>query len=92
MPPNQQFQQTAKLAGLQEWAAARGVPQAKTSQCISDQKAVNQLVQMNSDITTQFPDFQGTPSFVINGKFFPIQNGSPVWNQLKAGIDKALGG
>ena len=29
---------------------------------------VNQLVQMNGDATQQFPDFQGTPTFIINGK------------------------
>ena len=25
---------------------------------------------MTSDATTQFPDFQGTPTFIINGKLF----------------------
>jgi protein-disulfide isomerase len=92
LPPNQQFLQIAKLAGLQEWAAARGIPQAKSQQCLTDEKAVNQLVQMNSDATTQFPDFQGTPTFVINGKMYDIKPGSPAWGQLKAGLDKALGG
>ena len=58
----------AKLAGLQEWAAERGLPVAKSSQCLTDQNAVNQLVQMTSDATTQYPDFPGTPTFVINGR------------------------
>jgi protein-disulfide isomerase len=89
LPPNRQFLEIAQLAALPQWAAARGVPQAKTAQCLTDEKAVNQLVQMNTDTTTQYPDFQGTPSFVINGKFFPIANGTPVWEQLKAGLDKA---
>jgi len=89
MPPNQQFLEVAKLAGFQDWAAARGVPQAKTAQCLADQKAIDQLVQMTSDATTQFPEFQGTPTFIINGTLFPIQAGTPVWTQLKAGLDKA---
>jgi protein-disulfide isomerase len=92
LPPNQQFVQTATVAGLQHWAAARGVPQAKSNQCLSNQKSVDQLVQMNSDTTTQFPDFQGTPSFAINGKFYEIHTGSPVWDQLKSGLDNALRG
>jgi len=92
LPPNQQFLQIAKLAGLQDWAAARGIPQAKSQQCLTDEKAVNQLVQMNSDATTQFPDFQGTPTFVINGKMYEIKPGSPAWDQLKVGLSKALGG
>ena len=92
MPPSQQFLEVAKLAGFQDWAAARGVPQAKTTQCLADQKAIDQLVQMTSDATTQFPDFQGTPTFIVNGKLFPIKaGGTPVWTQLKAELDR-LGG
>lgn len=92
LPPNRQFLEIAQLAGLPQWAAARGVPTAKTAQCLTDEKAVNQLVQMNSDATTQFPEFQGTPSFIINGKFYEIKAGTPTWDQVKAGLDKALAG
>ena len=92
MPPNQQFLEVAKLAGFQDWAAARGVPQAKTAQCLADQKAIDQLVQMTSDATTQFPEFQGTPTFIINGTLVPIKaGGTPVWTQIKAELDR-LGG
>jgi protein-disulfide isomerase len=92
LPPSQQFLQIAKIAGFQDWAALRGIPQAKTTQCLTDENAVNRLVQMNSDATTQFPDFQGTPTFVINGKLFPIAaGGGTAWDQLKAGLNKALG-
>ena len=91
MPANQQFLEVAKLAGFQDWAAARGVPHAKTAQCLADQKAIDQLVQMTGDATTQFPEFQGTPSFVVNGKLFPIKAGTPMWTQLKAELDRAGG-
>jgi len=91
MPANQQFLEVAKLAGFQDWAAARGVPHAKTAQCLADQKAIDQLVQMTADATTQFPEFQGTPSFVVNGKLFPIKPGTPMWTQLKAELDRAGG-
>ena len=33
----------ANLLGLQDWAAARGVPQAKSNQCLTDQKMIDQL-------------------------------------------------
>ena len=46
LPPNQQFLELAKATGLQDYAAARGIPVAKSSQCLSDENAVNQLVQM----------------------------------------------
>jgi protein-disulfide isomerase len=93
LPPNQQFLKIAQLLSLQDWAAARGLPPAKTAQCLTNENSVNQLVQMNSDATTQFPDFQGTPTFIINGKMVSIQAGQEsVWDQLKGELNKALGG
>jgi protein-disulfide isomerase len=89
LPPNQQFVATARLAGLQDWAAARGVPVAKSTQCLANQNSINQLVQMNSDTTNQFPDFPGTPTFVINGKMVP-QTGT--WDKLEPALKSALGG
>ena len=67
LPTNQLFVAMASLLGLQDWAAARGVPQAKSNQCLSDQKMIDQEVQVTSDVNNQYPDFKGTPSFVING-------------------------
>src|SRR3954466_3401486 len=67
LPPNRQFVELAKVAGFPDWAAARGVPVAKSSQCLANENSVNQLVQMTSDATTQYPDFQGTPTFILNG-------------------------
>jgi protein-disulfide isomerase len=91
LPPEQQFLQAAKIAGFQEWAAARGVPQAKTTQCLTDQNRINQLVQWTGDVTTQYPDFPGTPTFIINGKMFQAEGGAPLWDQLKAALNRALG-
>ena len=68
MPMNQMFVAMAKLMGLQDWAAARGVPQAKSNQCLSDQKMIDHEVQLTSDVNNQYPEFVGTPSFIINGK------------------------
>lgn len=93
LPPNQQFLEIAKIAGLPEWAAARGVPLEKSKQCLTDEAAINQLVQMNSDATTQFPDFQGTPTFIINGKMWTAEAGSgTLWEQLKGALNKAVAG
>ena len=89
LPPEQQFLEIAKAAGFQQWAAMRGVPTAKSTQCLTDQNAVNQLVQMNSDITTEFPKMAGTPSFVINGE---LAEQTATWAQLEPKIRAALGG
>jgi protein-disulfide isomerase len=86
--PDRQFVEIAKASGLQQWAAMRGVPEAKSSQCLTDQNAVNQLVQMNSDATTEYPQLPGTPSFAINGRL--LEN-TVTWAQLEPKIREALG-
>ena len=54
------------------WAAGLGrrarLPQAKSNQCLADQKMIDREVQMTSDVNSQYPEFAGTPSFVLNGK------------------------
>ena len=91
LPPNQQFVQMATIAGLQDWAAARGVPQAKSNQCLSNQSSINQLVQMTSDATTLYPNFPGTPTFAINGKMVDLTGVSAdkVWPTLASQLDQA---
>ena len=43
LPPTSSSSTMANLLGLQDWAAARGVPQAKSNQCLTDQKMIDQL-------------------------------------------------
>ena len=86
--PQQQFLEIAKMAGLQQWAAMRGVPSAKSNACLTDQNTVNQLVQMNSDATSEYPQFSGTPSFLINGEL--LEN-TTNWATLEPKIRAALG-
>jgi hypothetical protein len=89
LPPGQEFVQAAKFAGFPEWAAARGVPVAKSNQCLSNESSINQLVQMTGDATNQYPDFPGTPTFVINGKM--VENAA-TWELLEPKLKAALGG
>jgi protein-disulfide isomerase len=87
-PPAQQFQSYAKLAGLQEWAAQRGLPSAKTSACLSNQQDIEKLVQMNSDAVSQY-NLPGTPTFLINGEVVPE---TATWQLLEPKLKEALGG
>jgi len=86
LPPNQAFVQMANLLGLQDWAAARGIPQAKSNQCLTDQKMIDREVQVVSDVNNDYPDFSGTPGFVINGKLVP---NVAAWSGLKPVRDAA---
>jgi protein-disulfide isomerase len=64
------------------------VPVARSGQCLANEKSVNQLVQMTSDATTQFPDFAGTPTFVLNGTMLEK---TATWETLEPALKKALG-
>jgi protein-disulfide isomerase len=88
LPPNRQFLEVSKIAGFQDFAAMRGIPAAKSAQCLSNENSVNQLVQMTSDATSQFPEFQGTPSFIINGE---LQKSTATWEALEPKLRAALG-
>lgn len=89
LPTNQVFVAMASLMGLQDWAAARGIPQAKSNLCLSNQKMIDQEVQYVSNVNSQYPEFTGTPTFIINGKMYP---NPPLgdWQQLEPQIQDAL--
>jgi protein-disulfide isomerase len=82
------FAEYARLSGLQQWAAQRGLPSAKSSVCLANQQEIDQLVQMNGDTTTQYPEFSGTPSFTINGKMLEK---TATWDKLEPQLRDALG-
>lgn len=94
LPPGQEFAALAKVAGFEELAAKSGVPAAKTSQCLSNAGTVNQLIQIGSDANSKFPDFPGTPTFLINGSMVdlgPVTE-DQVWPALEAKINAAVKG
>jgi protein-disulfide isomerase len=92
LPPSQEFAALAKVAGFEELAAKSGVPAAKTNQCLSNADTVNQLIQIGSDANSKFPDFPGTPTFLINGSMVDLGPVSEdqVWPALEAKINAAM--
>jgi protein-disulfide isomerase len=91
LPPAQQFQRYAGYAGLTAFAAQRGLPSAKSAQCLANQAETEKLVQMNSDAVSNY-QLQGTPTFLINNKVVEMP-GVPedkVWQTLEQRIRDAL--
>ena len=87
LPTNQIFVTYANILGLQDWAAARGLPVAKSNQCLSDPKMIDREVQLTTDVNSQYPEFSGTPAFVLNGKMLK-DVGS--WDKLEPELKDAL--
>jgi protein-disulfide isomerase len=94
LPNNRKFLAVAKGIGLQQLAAQHGVPATRSSQCLANESSIDRLVQMTGEATTRFPDFKGTPSFVINGNLvdLPPLTEEGVWPALESKIKDALGG
>jgi protein-disulfide isomerase len=92
LPPNQVGGAWAKLLGLQDWAALRGVPVAKSTQCLANAAEVDRLVRMTQDVRTQYPEFPGTPSFVINGRMVDLEGVTEpkIWPTLEARLKESL--
>ncbi len=90
LPPAQKLPRFADLAGLKQFAAQRGLPSAKTDQCLSNQAEVDKLVQMQSDATSTY-NIPGTPAFLLNGELVEVEPGSPVWTQVEAKLRAAIG-
>ena len=87
LPTNQMFVAWANVLGLPDWAALRGIPQAKSNQCLSDQNMINQEVQVSGNVNSQYPEFTGTPAFIINGKMLKDTAG---WDKLEPQLKDAL--
>lgn len=86
LPPNKQTVETANAAGLVQWAAMRGVPTAKSTQCLGNQAEIDRLVQINSDANSNY-DLAGTPTFLINGK---VVEQTATWELLEPKLKEAL--
>ena len=82
----QSAQGYAQLAGIQPWAAQRGVPSARQQQCLGNQSEMERLVQMKSDADTTH-QVSGTPAFLINDKL--VEDAS-TWAALEPKIRDAL--
>ena len=48
---------------------------------------IDHEVQVTSDVNSQYPDFEGTPSFIINGKMLAK---TASWDKLQPQLDAAL--
>ena len=67
LPQAQQFLAIAQVGGLDQFYRSRGLPDAKASACLTDQKAQDALVALRDRGTNQ-DGVTGTPTFIVNGK------------------------
>ena len=75
-----------RIAGLDSFFAARGLPAAKLRQCMTDTKQIDFLGKIRNDAVTKH-GLTGTPTFVLNGETL---QGVSSWPALEPKIKAAL--
>ena len=80
LPPEQRFVRIAELAGLIDFAKARGLPEPQLRQCLADPAAAEAIVKTAEAGAQQF-DIQGTPTIIVNGQKADDLN---TWPALEA--------
>ena len=85
LAPEKRFEGLAQLAGLIDFAKARGLPEPQLRVCLADVKTATAIAQGNDTATKQF-NVQGTPTIIINGT--PQEN-VVTWSQVEAKLREA---
>lgn len=77
---------------LQKLAVSAGLTPKQFADCIHDQKGLERISQVQSDAHNQL-GITGTPSFVIDGKFYPkilSPNDDQSWQNIQTLLDELL--
>lgn len=88
LPKEKMFAEIATLAALRPYAAAKGVGAAQTARCLADTASIKRLAEMTGQAKEDYPDFPGTPTFILNGQRI---DGVGTWDDLQPLIKAALG-
>lgn len=75
-----------RIAGLDSFFSARGLPVSKLKQCMADTKQIDLLGKIRNDAVTQY-GLTGTPTIAMNGETL---EGVDTWAELEPKIKAAL--
>ncbi|MCK9543990.1 MAG: DsbA family protein [Novosphingobium sp.] len=82
-PPATRGAAIARLTGLTEFFAARGISVDQANACLADTKAAQALAEMAQKQGEQF-EITGTPTFIINGEKADANTWDVIKNRLEA--------
>ncbi|MBO9576885.1 MAG: thioredoxin domain-containing protein [Sphingobium sp.] len=86
LPPDQRFPRMAEIAGLVDFAKQRGVSEEKLRTCLADKAMIEKLTKGTQAVTEKYPQFPGTPSFILNGT---LLDQTASWPALQARLRDA---
>lgn len=86
-PPVESFRLMAEAMGLIDYAKARGIPEARARQCLSNQQEIDRLTKQTQDNGPGGNGpVTGTPTFLINGR---VAQGVITWAALQTALKNA---
>lgn len=85
-PPEQRFVRLAEFANLIEFAKQRGLPEDKVRACLADTKMAQKLTEVADEVVKRYPQFPGTPSFLLNDN---LLDSTASWPALKTRLTEA---
>jgi protein-disulfide isomerase len=85
MPPAQRFQELALLAGLIDFAKARGLPEPQLRACLSDKARAEGLAKVN-DAAIKTYNVSGTPTLILNNS---VLEGVATWEAFETRLRNA---
>lgn len=85
--PLQQMPALIQASGLDQFFRQRGMPEAKISSCLADQRETEKIVAIRDRASRDFK-VTGTPTFFINGEM--VQNAAS-WDALRPALEEAVG-
>ena len=78
LPEGQRFPALARAWGLNQFFAARGLPEAELNRCLADSAALERRQQVTQAAAERY-EIAGTPTFLINDE---VAEGVVTWEQL----------
>ena len=79
LPERDRLATIATLYGTPDFFAARGIPAADTTRCLTDQAAVDKRTDVTRRSTEQY-EITGTPTFLLNGQ---VMADAGTWEQVR---------
>lgn len=84
LPAPQRIPAIARLTGMTDFFAERGIATGQSAQCLADGTRANTLAAQTDKATNDF-SITGTPAFFLNGR----KVDAATWDQLEPALQKA---
>ncbi len=84
LPADQRLGEFARITGLTEFFAARGISTDQQAACLADVDAID-AIQKNSAEQADALDIRATPTFILNGQQLEERD----WNSIEATLQRA---